>query len=488
MREDLNMQAFTKMISKGRLKVISASSLLVILITLLGLIVVESPVAHANSDKELTTIYHVYLTDDYIGSVDDQSIIEQHISNKLKSMDDSNNNYTYGYEQEIHYIPERVFYTNLNIEQVLDTLDQELVIDIQATTIQFGDNILGHFASAAEAEQVIFDYKKLYVDEDSLNRLASDETDDKVELEIGESIITDVTLSEEVTLFESIVSESDLLTVKEAVRLLDKGTLEDMIHQVSAGDTLYAISEEYGLSEQQLLALNDELDVDSVLKIDQEINVTDYVPLVNVIVVSEERKEEVIKAEKKTEQTDELYRGETRNKQTGEDGKKELHLAIETVNGKVVEREVLSEDIIKEVQHEITLEGTKVIPSRGTGDFAWPAVGGYISSYFGPRWGSHHNGIDIARPSNRNILATDNGVVEEVTSQSGYGNYIVINHNNGYKTLYAHLSSMDVSVGDTVPQGTKIGVMGSTGRSTGTHLHFEVIKDGSKIDPMNVLN
>lgn len=488
MREDLNMQAFTKMISKGRLKVISASSLLVILITLLGLIVVESPVAHANSDKELTTIYHVYLTDDYIGSVDDQSIIEQHISNKLKSMDDSNNNYTYGYEQEIHYIPERVFYTNLNIEQVLDTLDQELVIDIQATTIQFGDNILGHFASAAEAEQVIFDYKKLYVDEDSLNRLASDETDDKVELEIGESIITDVTLSEEVTLFESIVSESDLLTVKEAVRLLDKGTLEDMIHQVSAGDTLYAIGEEYGLSEQQLLALNDELDVDSVLKIDQEINVTDYVPLVNVIVVSEERKEEVIKAEKKTEQTDELYRGETRNKQTGEDGKKELHLAIETVNGKIVEREVLSEDIIKEVQHEITLEGTKVIPSRGTGDFAWPAVGGYISSYFGPRWGSHHSGIDIARPSNRNILASDNGVVEEVTSQSGYGNFIIINHNNGYKTLYAHLSSMDVSVGDTVPKGTKIGVMGSTGRSTGTHLHFEVIKDGSKIDPMNVLN
>ncbi len=488
MREDLNMQAFMKMISNGRLKVISATSLLIILITLLGLIVGESPVIYANSDKKLTTIYHVYLTDDYIGSVDDQSIIEQHISNKLESMNDSDDNYTYGYEQELLFIPERVFHTNLNIDQVLAVLDQELIIGIQATTVQFGDNILGHFASTAEAEQAIFDYKNLYVDEDTLNRLADDEADGKVELETGESIITDVTLSEEVTLFESIVSESDLLTVKEAVRLLDKGTLEDMIHHVAAGDTLYAIGKRYNLSEQQLLDLNDDLALNGVLHPNQEINVTDYVPLVNVVVSEEERKEEVVKAEKKTEQTDELYLGETKKKQVGEDGKKELHLAIVKVNGKVVEREVLSENIIKEVQHEITLEGTKEIPSRGTGDFAWPAVGGYISSYYGPRWGSHHNGIDIARPSNRNIVATDNGVVEEVTSNSGYGNYIVINHNNGYKTLYAHLSSMDVSVGDTVPQGTKIGVMGTTGRSTGIHLHFEVIKDGSKIDPMNVLN
>ena len=173
------MQAFMKLISNGRLKVISATSLLIILITLLALIVIESPVVYANSDKELTTIYHVYLTDDYIGSVDDQSIIEQHISDKLESMNHSDDNYTYGYEQELLFIPERVFHTNLNIDQVLAILDQELIIGIQATTVQFGDNILGHFASTAEAEQAIFDYKNLYVDEDTLNRLADDEADGK---------------------------------------------------------------------------------------------------------------------------------------------------------------------------------------------------------------------------------------------------------------------------------------------------------------------
>lgn len=488
MREDLTMQAFLKTIFTSRFKVISATSLLLFLMTLLGLIVVESPVAYANSESNLLTIYHVYLDDDYIGSVDDQAIIEQHISTKIKTMNDSDRDYTYGYEQEIAFIPERVFSTNLNIDQVLATLDQELVIDIQATTLQLGDKVLGHFASIEDADQAIFNYKKLYVDEEVLNQLADEEAEKQIELEIGESIITDVTLSEEVTLFESIVSETDLITVKEAVRLLDKGTLEDMIHNVSTGDTLYSIGERYNLSEQQLLELNDNLDVDGVLQIDQAINVTDYVPLANVIVFEEQRKEETIKAEQKTEETEDLYRGETKVKQTGKDGKKELHLAIEKVNGKVVASEVLSEEIIEEVQHEITLKGTKEIPSRGTGDFAWPAAGGYISSNYGPRWGSHHDGIDIARPTNLDIVATDNGVVESVTYNSGYGNHIVINHNNGYKTLYAHLSSTSVSVGDTVPQGTKIGVMGTTGRSTGTHLHFEVTKDGSKIDPMNVLN
>src|SRR5690625_560836 len=111
-----------------------------------------------------------------------------------------------------------------------------------------------------------------------------------------------------------------------------------------------------------------------------------------------------------------------------------------------------------------------------------------ISSTYGPRWGSFHRGIDFARPSNRDILASAGGVVESAGYLGSYGNRIVINHNNGYKTLYAHLSSINVTVGQTVSQGEKVGVMGSTGRTTGVNLHFEVVKNGSTINPMNVLN
>ena len=482
------MQAFIKTSLTSRIKVIFATSLLVTLVSILGLIVVESPVTYANNDTQLSTIYHVYLEDEYIGSVHDQSTIDNFISDKVAEKNNSDNQYIYGFGQEILFIPEWVFSANLNSDQVLEVLDQQLVLGIQAITVQFGEKILGHFASKEDAEQAINDYKQLYVDEEVLERLENNETDQNKELKVGETIITDVKLSEEVTFSESVVSESELLTVKEAVRLLEKGTLEDMIHQVVSGDTLYSIGEKYNLSQDQLLELNNDLDVDSILQLDQEINVTDYVPLVNVVVYEEQRKEEVIKAQKKTEETDELYRGETKKKQAGEDGKKEVHLAIEKVNGQVVEREVLDEKIIKEVKHDITLVGTKEIPSRGTGDFAWPAVGGYISSSYGSRWGSHHKGIDIARPTNHNILASDNGVVERTGYNSGYGNFVEINHNNGYKTLYAHLSSIEVSKGDTVPKGTKIGTMGTTGRSTGIHLHFEVKKNGSNINPTEVLN
>lgn len=123
-----------------------------------------------------------------------------------------------------------------------------------------------------------------------------------------------------------------------------------------------------------------------------------------------------------------------------------------------------------------------------SGYLAWPAVGGYISSYVGPRWGREHNGIDIARPSNYNILAAAGGVVTAAGYTGGFGNRVEIEHSNGLKTLYAHLSSIDVKVGQEVNEGTVIGIMGATGNSTGIHLHFEVYKNGALQNPMDYLN
>lgn len=121
----------------------------------------------------------------------------------------------------------------------------------------------------------------------------------------------------------------------------------------------------------------------------------------------------------------------------------------------------------------------------------WPTVGGYISSTFGTRWGRLHKGIDIAR-TNRStkptIVAAESGTIEKAgNTGNGYGNMVIINHGNGLKTLYAHLSSFDVKVGQKVERGNKIGVMGSTGNSTGIHLHFEVHENGNPINPVPFL-
>jgi murein DD-endopeptidase MepM/ murein hydrolase activator NlpD len=130
----------------------------------------------------------------------------------------------------------------------------------------------------------------------------------------------------------------------------------------------------------------------------------------------------------------------------------------------------------------------QITPDAGTvvasGAFVWPASG-TISQRF--TW--YHPGIDIANHSAPNVLAADAGtvVVAGWPDGYGYGNRVILDHGNGYRTLYAHLSSVYVVPGQTVNRGAAIGKMGSTGRSTGIHLHFEVLKNGSHLDPLSVL-
>ena len=100
---------------------------------------------------------------------------------------------------------------------------------------------------------------------------------------------------------------------------------------------------------------------------------------------------------------------------------------------------------------------------------------------------SFHTGTDMACPEGTPILAAMSGKISDVGSNRTYGNYIIINHGNGYQTLYAHMSKAIAKKGQWVSQGTKIGLVGSTGYSTGPHLHFMVYKNGNRIDPMTVL-
>jgi murein DD-endopeptidase MepM/ murein hydrolase activator NlpD len=121
-----------------------------------------------------------------------------------------------------------------------------------------------------------------------------------------------------------------------------------------------------------------------------------------------------------------------------------------------------------------------------SGAFAWP-LHGPITSYFGPRWGTIHTGIDIGVDVGTPVRAAAGGTVIEVGWDGGYGKNIIIEHPNGMRTRYAHLSAYEVAVGDTVEQGQVIARSGNTGNSTGPHLHFEIIVDGRTQNPMNYL-
>jgi murein DD-endopeptidase MepM/ murein hydrolase activator NlpD len=116
----------------------------------------------------------------------------------------------------------------------------------------------------------------------------------------------------------------------------------------------------------------------------------------------------------------------------------------------------------------------------------WP-VSGSMTSGFGWRWGRMHEGIDIAAPTGTPIAAAASGTVIYSGWLGGYGNLVVIDHGGGLSSAYAHQSSIAVGTGQSVVQGQVIGYVGSTGFSTGAHLHFEVRVNGQAVDPLGYL-
>ena len=145
----------------------------------------------------------------------------------------------------------------------------------------------------------------------------------------------------------------------------------------------------------------------------------------------------------------------------------------------------------------------ETLPDYDETAFGWPCPGYYyISSGFGSRWGTTHKGIDISQNAGADAVASRAGKVIKINTScthnygkqknccgNGYGNYVLIDHEDGtYSTMYAHLQSVIVSVGDYVEKGQTVGYVGTTGWSTGYHLHFEIRKDGTAVNPSDYLN
>jgi murein DD-endopeptidase MepM/ murein hydrolase activator NlpD len=150
----------------------------------------------------------------------------------------------------------------------------------------------------------------------------------------------------------------------------------------------------------------------------------------------------------------------------------------------------LQGDIEQQLQESSATTPTPTVPAgpiRGASSgFIWP-VDGPVVSGFGMRWGSMHEGIDIAVPAGTPIRAAKSGSVAMAGLNGGYGNYTCIDHGGGLSTCYAHQSSIGVSVGQSVSQGDVIGSVGCTGHCFGDHLHFEVRVNGSAVDPLGYL-
>ncbi len=232
------------------------------------------------------------------------------------------------------------------------------------------------------------------------------------------------------------------------------------------GDTAESIAEAFGVSAELIEGLNTSADYSegSVINVvvdipalslreDKEYDRTDIVPASS----------EVSKASLKTE-TVLSYR----------------------INGVEYSNEIIRTEFSELYADKPVAKSVKKVGSAG---FVWPldkAYEQYVSSFWGD--GRGHEAYDIAAKTGVPILSVKSGVVESINgSGSAYGKHFVVNHGNGIKTLYAHCSALYVNVGDKVEQGEVIALVGNTGRSTGSHLHFEVYKNGARVNPANYI-
>ncbi|MCL0081227.1 peptidoglycan DD-metalloendopeptidase family protein, partial [Peptococcaceae bacterium] len=248
------------------------------------------------------------------------------------------------------------------------------------------------------------------------------------------------------------------------------------------------IATNHDISVERLQELNPSLKPESV-QIGQVINLSDRQPLINVIHTFEEVVAEKIKAPLQVKRDDKMLKGHSKIVQPGADGLKEVKYKIITKNGVETEQVVLSENIIKEPVARIEQKGTRMlVASRnfGGGRLAKPSEGVVVSP-FGMRRGRMHTGVDFGASHGSAVVAAEAGRVIRAGWFGGYGLCVDISHGNGMVTRYAHLSNIKVSVGNNVQRTQVIGAVGNTGNSTGPHLHFEVLKNGSPQNPLNYL-
>ncbi|SCX02174.1 G5 domain-containing protein [Ruminococcaceae bacterium P7] len=182
----------------------------------------------------------------------------------------------------------------------------------------------------------------------------------------------------------------------------------------------------------------------------------------------------------------------------GEKGTEQINTRLTYIDGEFADAEVLDTKVTKEPVTEEIIKGCKQgkkessEETSGSGDFIWPFPHTHsISSLFEWRWGRMHQGIDIAGGGDygQPIVAADSGKVTWAGNDGGgYGNYVMIDHGNGYMTVYAHACEVACSTGDYVSQGDTIAYCGSTGNSTGPHVHFEIRVDGTQVDPLGYVS
>ena len=268
-----------------------------------------------------------------------------------------------------------------------------------------------------------------------------------------------------------------------AIKKIKKGGQEEVTYKVKAGDTLYGICEKLDVSLSELKKMNPKITDNMTIHIGDKFVTQQAIPLITVETVEVSVFAEPVDYKTVTKKSGSYFKGETVVVQSGKKGKARVTAKLTKRNGKTVKRKDLEVETIKEPVNKVIVKGTKPVPAKkGTGTFMRPVNAGVYAGY-GMRWGRMHYGLDFSAPTGTPIYAADGGTVTFAGWSGAYGYVITIDHGANKKTLYAHCSRLFVSAGNKVYKGQHIAAVGSTGRSTGPHCHFEIFINGSNVNP-----
>lgn len=306
--------------------------------------------------------------------------------------------------------------------------------------------------------------------------------------------ILSTNIKEKVTTYKTLMEPEKISDVDETVQKLVNGKGIEKTYTIKGGDTIWDIAFNNGMTIEEIQAANPNINLNKI-SINQKIKLALSQPYLNVEIVADVKTIEEVPYTVKNVNDSKLYKGVSKVTEKGKTGSAEVEKQVTVLNGDVAKEDVINSRIITPAVQQVVAVGTKVksrsssgyMAAASTGAFSWPARG-LITSRYGRRWGELHTGLDIAVPRGTAVKAADSGVVSFAGWNGGYGYCVIINHKNGYQTLYGHNSKLSVRAGQAVGKGQKIASSGSTGRSTGPHVHFEVRKNGVPQNPSGYLH
>lgn len=417
-----------------------------------------------------TRAFKIILDDKELGIVRDKDAVKATIEKIQKELSDE-------YDAKI-VIKEVIKFKTIQAEnselalmsEIEDSIRNNMTFSLLAYAIEINGDVLGTLKSKFLAEQIIEYVKKPYT-----NRM----------LENG-SKIEDVKILEDVKIVEKEMPINDIEEFDKVLKIIQKGTDEEKTHVVEKGESFWSIAQKYNITVDELEQANPDKKPKR-LQPNDELSLIVPKPYLTVVTHEEANYVENVKYDTKYEYSSKLYKDETRTQRNGTYGKKEVVAKVEKHNGVEVAKEIISETLVSDPKSKIVLKGTKEIPPTiGKGTFIRPTKG-RLTSAFGSRWGKFHYGVDLASRTGTPIKAADGGIVTFAGWKGTYGLMVEIDHGGGFKTRYAHCSKIYVKQGQKVYQDKTVAAVGNTGRSTGPHVHFEVLKYGKPQNPYDYI-